>query len=205
MNQIPSGIATSGRLATQGRHAGVVSQAAGQESAADRKGEDESDDPFDVGVKYVGGDEADKGAAEDAACRNQQIELGEVPRVGAEADDFAVAAHAEAEEHQEADAKLGGERQVGPTEHFVKCVVGDDAEGSQRSERAEKLAVIPAGMVEANDEREQVDRKRRDEQERHRGDFGAGVVRRGEQHHRGERGERDPGGAIEPEASADLG
>ena len=62
----------------------------------------------------------------------------------------------------------------------------------RRQHREEDVAPVPALAVEAEDERQEIDRERHDPQERHRGDVLRDVVRHREQQQRARRGERAP-------------
>ena len=97
-------------------------------------------------------------------------------RVG-EAHELAVAEHAGEEqpaaEHADLDRELVGELGIRerPRHHA-------DGAGQRRED---ELALVPAGAVEAEDERQQVQRQRHDPQQRHRRDVLRDVVGHGEQ------------------------
>ena len=52
-------------------------------------------------------------------------------------------------------------------------------------------------MIEGHDERDQIQRQRHDPQKRHGGNIDRNMVRGGQQHDRGERGQGDPQQAVD--------
>jgi len=133
-------------------------------------------------------EDADEDRAQRAAERDRQVEAGQVARRGLQEDELAVAEHAREEEpgaeHADLDRELVREVGVGlrPRHHAERR--GDH--------RHDQVALVPAGAVEAQDERQEVERQRQDPQQRHGGDVLRDVVRDREQQDRAGGRERDP-------------
>ena len=155
---------------------------------------DHADLPFEERGEHVGGHQAHGHAAQGPAGRDQQVELRQVPRVGPQPHQFAVADHADEEHrreiqdqscgvvHRHADVQqIAGD----PVEHRVAPVTADDR---QHRQAAQNRPHVPPRVIEADDEREQVQRQRHDPQERHHGHVLADVVRGGQEHQRAQAG-----------------
>ena len=147
-----------------------------QQQRAERRARGE----LEVGRQHQRRDDADQHRADGAAQRDHQVEARQVARRGLEARELAVAEHAGEEqpgaEHADLDLELVRELGVGerPRHHAER----------RGEHRQEDVAPVPAGGVEAEDEREQVERERHDPQQRHRRDVLRDVVRHREQQQR---------------------
>jgi len=143
---------------------------------------------FEIGRQHERRGDADHDRPERAAERDRQVEPREPARRGLQARELAVAEHAREEQPRAEDAELDRQfvREPGvgqrPRHHAQR--------GGGR--RQEEVAPVPAGAVEAQDEREEVERERHDPQERDRRDVLRDVVRDRQQQDGSGRRERDP-------------
>ncbi len=133
-------------------------------------------------------DDSDQRRAERATQRDHQVEPCQVHWCRLQSDQLAVAEHAGQKQPAAEDSDLEGKlvRQLRVGER--PC---HDAEAG-REHREKRVAPVPALAVEAEDEREQVDRERRDPEQWHGGDVLRDVVGHREQQQRPGRGQHAP-------------
>ena len=134
-----------------------------------QRGAHEAQRELEMRRQHERSDEADQHGTERAAERDHQVEACQVARRGLEPDELAVAEHAADEEagaeHADLEYELVRELRVGlPPAHHPE---------RRRRDREQDVAPVPPRRVEAEDEREEVDRERCDPQERDRRDVHA--------------------------------
>ena len=134
-----------------------------------------------------GRDDRDEEAAQRAAERDEHEIGGEPGGGGFEPVEFAVADHAGEEQHDVVGDDLQAHRHVGTRRQDLRRDRHADDQ-----ERGEHPPVIPAGVVEADDEGQQIEGEREDPEERDDRDFLAELVGGREEQHRRDHGQHDP-------------
>ena len=123
--------------------------------------------------------ESDQQRAERAAHRDHEIERREIPRPRPGAVELAVAHHAAHEESsREERRRLPQVERIDVPGHHRK---------EHGDERKKNRPGIPPRMIETQDERDEIERKRHDPQERDRSDVLCKVIRHGKQQTRTDR------------------
>src|SRR5262249_9057352 len=143
--------------------------------------------------QYDGGDQGNQDAAQGAACGDQQVEQRGESRRRLRANQLSVADHATDPQRGRVDRELGPQ---------ARLIVGEqqvvDGRGGGQQEEPENLAAVPALVVEANDERDEVQRQRENPQEGDRRNLLAQPIGGGQQQRRTASGQRQPQHDVAP-------
>jgi hypothetical protein len=119
--------------------------------------------------------------------------LRQVASAGFLLSEFAVANHAAAEHRRQVNAHLNQDRDFRSRQQSFQ-----NAEERHTQQRQVPLSRVPPVGVETQDERHQIERQRKDPQERDRRHVHADLIRRGQKHHRRHHCQAEPGGSICP-------
>ena len=162
-----------------------------------RRARHQRDLDLEVAGENVRGCDTHQQCAERAAHRDHQVEIRQVARTGLEQIELPVTEHAAHEQACREDRRRRPQREraAEPRHH-----------GQRHDERREKQRpVVPARVIEAQDESDQVDRQRHHPQERDRGDVLRQVVGDGKQQARAHGCEGDPQQPVPPRGRAGGG
>ena len=108
------------------------------------------------------------------------------------ADQFAVAHHAQQKQRREIEHDLLVETERHAAAACDELIDDNHAADGRQGGQGKLAPPIPARMIEADDERQQVQRQRHDPQKRNHGDVLADVIRRRQQHQRSQRRQEHP-------------
>ena len=159
---------------------------------------------LEIAFQHLRRDDRHQHRAERAADRHHQIETRQVLRIGLQARHLAVAEHAADEQpggeqrDKHDEARRASQQTFGEACHRRRQVdvQGSDIGRHQRQQHQqqhdEQRPYVPARVIEAQDEGDQVQRQRHHPQERHAGDVLRDVIADGQQHHRAHRGQHQP-------------
>ena len=183
-----------GEYGAHGRAKDQGAAAVAEADEGEHDGEDgEADLEFAIFVKDSGRDDGDEQTAERAAGRDEEKIGSQVARRRLELVELAVADHADDEERAGVAGDLEFHRGIAAgVEQADEAGDTDDEQGGENS------AVIPTSVVEADYEREQVEREREHPQKRDDGDLLAKFVGDREEQDRGECREGDPECLVVP-------
>src|ERR1041385_5374257 len=142
---------------------------------------------FVVVMKNSGSDNCRKGPPKRATGGNQQVKQSQASCFGSKAVQLAMTNHAEDKQSDAVNAYLSINRSIGSLkQHPANSREGRDQQSGKRQPR------IPAGIVKANDEAQEIQRQGKHPQERNDSDVLAHFVGGCEEKQRGTCGQGDP-------------